>query len=74
MHEVYQDLTSCQKRKETNSWTDCTELHITHSNELQGLTSTSIEMTSKYAGVNTPPGNQASKKIEVNLKQERWFS
>jgi hypothetical protein len=46
MHEVYQDLTSCQKRKEANSWTDCTELHITHSNELQGLTSTSIEMTS----------------------------
>jgi hypothetical protein len=46
MHEEYQDLTSCQKRKETNSWNDCTELHITHPNELQGLTSTSIEMTS----------------------------
>jgi hypothetical protein len=46
MHEDYQDLTSCQKRKETNSWTDCTELHITHPNELQCLTSTSIEMTS----------------------------
>jgi hypothetical protein len=45
-HEDHQDLTSYQKRKETNSWTDCTELHIIHPNELQGLTSTYIEMTS----------------------------
>jgi hypothetical protein len=46
MHEDYEDLTSHQKRKETNSWTACTKLQITHPNELQGLTSTSIEMTS----------------------------
>jgi hypothetical protein len=67
MHEDYQDLTSCQKRKETNSWTDCT------CNSPKWITMFNKHIywnDFKYAGVNPPPGNQASKKIEDDLKQD----